>query len=309
MNNINETVVKVDHFKMAFGDTTIIKDLSFDIKKGEVFGLLGSNGSGKTTTVRTLLGLYEPTGGKLTINDKKFSPETDIKIGYLPEERGLYKKEKVGNVMRYFAELKGLNKTESDEYISKFLQRVDLADKINIRLDRLSSGQQQKVQMGITMMGHPDLLILDEPTKGFDPVNRKLLMDIVEEERLRGATVMMITHNMDEVERLCDRVLLLKDGEAKAYGSVEDIRDQAGQNIVKITFSGILPSMSDAYRIKSQDKTHAELEPKEGKTAQDVLESLVNRKVNLRQYSIERPTLDEIFVKVYGTKVNAEGEN
>lgn len=308
MNEIAAPVVKVSHFKMTFGNNQVIKDLSFEIQKGEVFGLLGSNGSGKTTTIRAILGLYEPTGGELLVNGKRFSPETDIKIGYLPEERGLYKKEKVGNIMRYFAELKGLGKSDAESFINKFLSRVDLLDKVNIRLDKLSSGQQQKVQLGITMMGDPDLLILDEPTKGFDPVNRKLLLDIVEEERQKGTTVIMITHHMEEVERLCDRVLLLKDGRAVVYGRTEDIKDQAGNNIIRITFNGQIPGSNEIYTISNQTKTTAELTLREGKTAKDVLESLVDQGVDIRQYSVERPSLDDIFVNIYGAKLNHEGE-
>ncbi len=308
MNEITAPVVKVSHFKMTFGNNQVIKDLSFEIQKGEVFGLLGSNGSGKTTTIRAILGLYEPTGGELLVNGKRFSPETDIKIGYLPEERGLYKKEKVGNIMRYFAELKGLGKSDAESFINKFLSRVDLLDKVNIRLDKLSSGQQQKVQLGITMMGDPDLLILDEPTKGFDPVNRKLLLDIVEEERQKGTTVIMITHHMEEVERLCDRVLLLKDGRAVVYGRTEDIKDQAGNNIIRITFNGQIPGSNEIYTISNQTKTTAELTLREGKTAKDVLESLVDQGVDIRQYSVERPSLDDIFVNIYGAKLNHEGE-
>lgn len=302
----DEITIKVSHFKMRFGDNEVIKDLSFEVKKGEVFGLLGSNGSGKTTTIRALLGLHQPTDGELTINGQVFSPENGVKIGYLPEERGLYKKEKVGNIMRYFAELKGIKKAEAQDFIDKFLTRVDLADKQKTRLDKLSSGQQQKVQLGITMMGNPDLLILDEPTKGFDPVNRQLLLDIVEEERQKGTTVMMITHHMEEVERLCDRVLLLKDGEAKVYGRVEDIRDEAGSDRAVVVFNGELPSKKAPYEINNLTKNSAELSPKEGKKMEDILQYLLDQKVELRKYSIERPSLDEIFVKIYGTKLTEE---
>ncbi len=291
---------------MDFGSTTVIKDLNFEIYPGEVFALIGSNGSGKTTTIRTLLRLYTPTNGILTINGQVFQPDSRIKIGYLPEERGLYKKEKVGNIMRYFAELKGLVGDEAEVWIQKYLKQVDLLDKINLRLDKLSSGQQQKVQLGITIMGEPDLLILDEPTKGFDPINRKLLLDIIEAERKRGATILMITHHMEEVERLCDRVLLLKDGKAKVYGRVEDIKDEAGDNRVKITFNGKLPTEKAPFSVIDGKKNQAELLPKEGKTTNDILQYLVKQKLEIRSYSIERPSLDDIFVNVYGAKLEKE---
>ncbi len=216
-------LVSINNFKISFNGKTIIRDLSFDVKKGEIFGFLGSNGSGKTTTIRALLGLYEPTGGELLINGKKYNPEDkSLIVGYLPEERGLYKKETVLDTMIYFGELKGLKNPSS--WAIKYLKRVNLEDKLNERIDKLSGGQQQKIQLGVTIMNSPKLLILDEPTKGFDPVNRKLLMDIIEELHEKGSSIILITHYMDEVERLCNRALLLKDGVAHAYGSIQDIR-------------------------------------------------------------------------------------
>lgn len=211
---------------MAFGNNKVIDDLSFEVSRGETFGLLGSNGSGKTTTIRALLGIYTPSAGSLTIDGKPFDVAGSIKLGYLPEERGLYKKEKVVDVMIYFGQLKGMTTEAARTWSLDFLKRVDLADKAATRLDKLSGGQQQKVQLGITIMNDPELLILDEPTKGFDPVNRRLLMNIIEEHQKKGATVIMITHQMEEVERLCDRILLLKDGNIAAYGAVKDVKKQ-----------------------------------------------------------------------------------
>lgn len=217
-------LVTIDHFRMDFGNTTVIKDLSFTVKKGEVFGFLGSNGSGKTTTIRALLGIYPPTSGELHINGQPFSVDGSVKLGYLPEERGLYKKENVLDVMVYFGQLKGMGKGEAKERALRYLERVKLTDKISTPLDKLSGGQQQKIQLGITIMDDPELLILDEPTKGFDPVNRRLLMDIIEEHRKAGATVIFVTHQMEEVERLCDRIILLKDGRAHAYGTIAEVK-------------------------------------------------------------------------------------
>lgn len=222
-----DKIIEVKNFKMSFNGKNVIKDFSFDVKKGEIFGLLGSNGSGKTTTIRTLLGLYTPTSGELLINGKPFNAATsDITIGYLPEERGLYKKETVIDTMVYFGELKGLK--DPREWSEKYLKRVGLDDKLNEKTEKLSTGQQQKVQLGICMMNKPELLILDEPTKGFDPVNRKLLMDIIDELHEDGTTIIMITHYMDEVERLCDRAVLLKDGVAHAYGTISEIKKKFG---------------------------------------------------------------------------------
>ena len=225
---MKEAIVKVDHFSMRFGQNTVIDDLSFDVKKGETFGLLGSNGSGKTTTIRALLGIYQPTGGTLTISDRPYRVDSGIRLGYLPEERGLYKKEKVIDIMTYFGQLKGMTRDAATKWSEDYLERVDLTDKRDTRLDKLSGGQQQKIQLGITIMNDPELLILDEPTKGFDPVNRRLLMSIIEDHQKAGATVVFVTHQMEEVERLCDRIILLKDGRAEAYGNVGDIKKKYG---------------------------------------------------------------------------------
>ena len=195
-------IVEIRHFQMAFGDRVVIQDLSFEVQRGEVFGFLGSNGSGKTTTLRALLGLYEPTAGELLVDGKQFAVEDGVKLGYLPEERGLYKKEKVIDTMIYFGRLKGLSQEEARTFSMNYLERVGLSDKAKTRLDKLSGGQQQKIQLGVTIMGDPELLILDEPTKGFDPVNRRLLMNIIEERRKAGATIIYVTHQMEEVERL-----------------------------------------------------------------------------------------------------------
>lgn len=220
------SIIEVKNFKMAFNGRTVIRDLSFEVEKGEIFGLLGSNGSGKTTTIRALLNLYEPTGGELLINGKRFDANSGVTVGYLPEERGLYKKETVIDTMVYFGELKGVKDPRG--WAADYLERVGLLSKLNEKTEKLSTGQQQKIQLGICMMGDPELLILDEPTKGFDPVNRKLLMSIIDELHQKGTTIIMITHYMDEVERLCDRALLLKDGKSYAYGTIKDIKKQFG---------------------------------------------------------------------------------
>lgn len=237
-------VVDVKHLKMCFGTKTVIKDLSFSVKPGEIFGLLGSNGSGKTTTIRALLGLYAPSSGKLLVNGEPFDPAGDFTVGYLPEERGLYKKESVIDVMTYFGRLKGL--PDPKRWSLEYLNRVEMPDVADTIIAKLSQGMQQKIQLGITIMGDPKLLILDEPTKGFDPVNRKLLMDIIDELHQKGTSIILITHYMDEVERLCDRALLLKDGVARAYGSISDIRQQFDQKSLDEIFVQVYGEKADA---------------------------------------------------------------
>lgn len=295
-----DTLVSVDHFRMDFGKTTVIKDLSFDVKKGETFGFLGSNGSGKTTTIRALLGIYQATGGTLHINGQPYTVDGDVTLGYLPEERGLYKKESVLDIMVYFGQLKGLKRSDAKEWSEAYLKRVELDDKANFRLDKLSGGQQQKIQLGITIMGDPQLLILDEPTKGFDPVNRRLLMDIIEEHQQKGATVIFVTHQMEEVERLCDRILLLKDGAARLYGTVAEVKEEFGGQEIEIISPHQIPENSKLYTIKRKEGSTTLLEPK-GETAA-IQKSLVSSGVVFTKFEVKRPSLDDIFVEVYGQK-------
>lgn len=302
---IEKNVISIKDFELSFGNKKIIHGLNFEVKKGEIFGFLGSNGSGKTTTIRALLGIYQADSGELLINGEEFSPEKFGAIGYLPEERGLYKKEKVIDVMQYFGRLKGLSKKEAQEFSKKYLERVGLEDKANLNIDKLSGGQQQKIQLGITIMGKPDLLILDEPTKGFDPVNRQLLMDIIAEENARGATIVMVTHQMEEVEKICNRALLLKDGKVKAYGTVDEIRNQFGKQRIILEFVGKLPK-SDKFEIIKKDANYAELSPKVD--SQEILKELVSNNLQIINFKVQKSTLNEIFLEIYGESKQMESE-
>lgn len=300
----NEPLVHVEHFGMSFGRTEVIKDLSFEIQRGETFGFLGSNGSGKTTTIRALLGIYRPTRGVLHIDGREFSPDLGDRLGYLPEERGLYQKESVIDVMIHFGRLKGLDRSSAKTWSLAYLERVGIADRATVRVDKLSQGQQQKVQLGVTIMNDPELLILDEPTKGFDPVNRRLLMDIIEEQKRAGATVVMVTHHMEEVERLCDRVLLLKDGAARAYGTVDAVRSEFGGTRIHVGTDGPVPP-SEAYRIISTKPGYAELEVGNEVDTAAILASLLAAGLSVRSFTPTLKSLDDIFVEIYGA--DAEG--
>jgi ABC-2 type transport system ATP-binding protein len=296
---VTEPLVHITNFKMDFGDKTVVRDLSFDVHAGETFGFLGSNGSGKTTTLRALLGIYQPTDGVLHIRGKVFEPRDGARLGYLPEERGLYKKEPVLDVMVYFGRLKGLSRAGAVSWSREYLDRVGLADKATTRLDKLSGGQQQKIQLGVTIMNKPELLILDEPTQGFDPVNRRLLMDLIDEQKRAGATVIMVTHQMDEVERLCDRVILLKDGMAAAYGTVEEVQDEFGATTIRLRGTGQLPA-SELYDVVSVDGDSVDLAPRPGAGAAEILRELVTAGVVVCSFTTERTSLEEIFLRVYG---------
>jgi ABC-2 type transport system ATP-binding protein len=294
-------VIHIKGFQMSLGHRQIIKDLSFDVQRGETFGLLGSNGSGKTTTIRALLGIYVPTAGELFVNGRTFSPSRSGELGYLPEERGLYKKDSVITTMIYFGQLKGMRSTQARQWSMQYLDRVGLADHANMRLDVLSGGQQQKVQLGVTIMNHPELLILDEPVKGFDPVNRRLLMEIIEEQRQRGATIVMVSHDMADVERLCDHIVLLKDGQAYAYGTVPEVQQRFGGTTAMIAYEGQLPE-SKSYRVLSDEHGRAELELAAGVEPSRLLLELIDVGTKLSAFTPARRSLESIFVEIYGAK-------
>lgn len=237
-------IVLVEDFSLVLGGKQIVKKLNFEVNAGEVFAFLGANGSGKTSTIRALLGIYEPSAGKLLVDGQAYSPELAHLVGYLPEERGLYTRSKVLDTMMYFGELKGMSHEAAREFSLKFLEEVGLGDKANTKIKKLSGGQQQKIQLGVAIMNDPKLIILDEPTKGLDPVNRKLLLDIVDEHQKRGAAVIYITHLMEEVERLADRLLILKDGEARAYGSVASVKKEFRSKSIEDIFVTIYKEKS-----------------------------------------------------------------
>ena len=236
---MKKPIVSVKNFSLKIGNKQIVQQLDFEVFPGEVFAFLGSNGSGKTSTIRSLLGIYQASSGELLVNGKKLTPENSAIVGYLPEERGLYTRAKVLDVMMYFGELKGMDREDARKEALAFLKTVSLSDKANVKVKKLSGGQQQKVQLGVAIMGNPKLLILDEPTKGLDPVNRKLLLDIVDHLQQKGVAVIYITHLMEEVERLADRLLILKDGKARAYGSVDTVKKQFKSKSIEDIFVSI----------------------------------------------------------------------
>ena len=234
-----QPTVSVKDFSLTLGSKEIVHKLNFEVKPGEVFAFLGANGSGKTSTIRSLIGLYEATSGELHINGRTYTAKDAMDVGYLPEERGLYTRVSAIDNLTYFGEMKGMSRAEARKVGMEFLKEVGLEDRANLKLKKLSGGQQQKVQLGVAVMGNPSLLILDEPTKGLDPVNRKLLLDIVEHHKQEGAAVIYITHLMEEVERLADRLLIIKDGKSEAYGTVAQVKKKFNATSIEDVFVGI----------------------------------------------------------------------
>jgi ABC-2 type transport system ATP-binding protein len=308
MNKEDSLVIDVESFGMSFGNKQVINDLSFNVKRGEVFGLLGANGAGKTTTIRTLLDLYEPTRGTLLVYGNRYNPSMSNLVGYLPEERGLYRNEPVLNTMVYFAVLHGLSKDEATIRSLAYLKQVGLADKASERFVRLSGGQQQKIQLGVTILHNPSLMILDEPTEALDPVNRSLLMDIISERQSNGATIVLVTHRMEEVEQLCDRILLLKNGDAALYGEINKVKEKFGSDVVILKFSGKLPDNKKLYGISKQLPHYAELTWNKEMTTDKILSYLADQKdLHITSFEVKKPTLNDIFLELYSDKGASNG--
>lgn len=297
-NSLPTNVIQVNNFSKSFGSKEVIQDLSFEVKEGEIFAFLGANGSGKTTTIRTLLGIYQADAGELLVNGKKYEPSDAGILGYLPEERGLYTDAYVLETLIYFAEIKGLDYQTAKERALAYLERVELADKAKVKIKKLSSGQQQKIQLGITIINRPKLLILDEPTKGLDPVNRLLLLDILKELNAEGSTIIFSTHQMEEAERIANRLLMIKNGKKALYGEVDEVKKSFGENKIRLQFKGKLPKEPKLYVIESSDTNYAELNPNDNVTTQEVLQYLVDKKVEISKFEVTAPSLNEIFITV-----------
>jgi ABC-2 type transport system ATP-binding protein len=302
-----DLAVEISGYGMRFGNKEVIRNLSFNVKQGEVFGFLGANGAGKTTTIRTLLALQEPTRGKLLVDGRRYNPAMAGSVGYLPEERGLYRNEPVLETMIYFGVLHGLSRLEAESKAKGYLERVGLADKEKEQLVKLSGGQQQKIQLGVTIIHEPKLMILDEPTEALDPVNRSLLMDIIDERRKEGASIMLVTHRMEEVEQLCDRIALLKDGELAEYGTVDEVRAKSGEPVIEVNFDGKLPTHDALYKISKHLPHYAEIIRHENAKPEQVLLFLASTKgLKLTKFEIRQKSLNDIFLELYSSKENTD---
>ncbi len=292
------SAVQVHNFSKSFGGREVIHDLSFEVSPGEIFAFLGANGSGKTTTLRALLGIYQPDSGELLLNGSRYTPQSSNILGYLPEERGLYTESKVLELMIYFGQIKGMDYMSASKAATAYLRRVGLEDKAKSKIKLLSSGQQQKVQLGITVINRPQLLILDEPTKGLDPVNRILLLEVLGELNNSGSTILFSTHQMDEVEKIAHRLVMIKDGSRRLYGSLEEVKAEFGANRLQVAFSGRLPAGDKVFQVIEKSTGYAELAPLADKTPAQVLKYLVEKGLNINRFEVATPSLNEIFVKI-----------
>ena len=298
MSEIDITV-RLDQVRKSFGEFTAVKDLSLAVRAGRIFGLLGPNGAGKTTTIRMIVNITAPDSGTIELFGQQITPTLQDRIGYLPEERGLYKKMKIGDQLRFFAELKNISGKEVDTRIDNWLARVKLSEWKNKKSIELSKGMQQKVQFITSVLHEPDLLILDEPFSGLDPVNVDLLKDIVLELKRTGKTIIFSTHQMEVAEKICDDICLINRSRKILDGSLREIKKSFGRNAVALRMEGSNGILNDPSLVTNvqthSDEVEVLLAP--GATPQQFLRKLVDSGANVSKFEMIEPSLHDIFIE------------
>ncbi len=289
--------VELSNVTKRFGRQTAVDQLDLAVPEGSIYGFIGPNGSGKTTTIRMILRIFQPDAGSVTVLGKSSGSAADSRLGYLPEERGLYKRMKVFDVCRYYARLKGHYDCDAD--IHSWLEKLGAADWAGKRVDALSKGMAQKVQFITSVVARPQLLILDEPFSGLDPVNLEVLRDAVLEMRERGTTVIFSTHDMEVAERLCDTIFMIFQGRKVLDGSVDSIQQQyAGNQVtVRLASGAALPQVAGVESITERGREFV-LHLAAEHSAQAVLSQLIGHGSEIERFEIQRPSLHDIFVSI-----------
>ena len=288
--------IEVSGVAKSFGDTKAVDDVSFEVASGEIFGLLGPNGAGKTTTIRLILDIFKPDRGSIAVLGGEMSEEVKNRIGYMPEERGLYQDVQLERCLIYLARLKGVAAAEAKARLKDQFDRFGLAQHRQKKVKELSKGMQQKAQIIATILHRPDLIIIDEPFTSLDPINTQMVKDLIWDLQRDGATILMSTHQMHQVEEMCDRILLINQGRNLLYGPLEEIRRQyAGEEILVRTVEE-LPTLKGVESTVSINGS-AKLTLSPGQTPQTVLKSLVEHDLTLEKFEIAMPSLDEIFIR------------
>ncbi|MEP0548619.1 MAG: ATP-binding cassette domain-containing protein [Rhodothermales bacterium] len=293
----------VDHVTKRYGAHLAVDGVSFEVQPGRIFGVLGPNGAGKTSTIRMIAYITTPDEGRVTFGGEPVGPETQRVMGYLPEERGLYRKMKVGEQLGYLGQLKGLSTAEASAAVRRWLDRFDATSWYGKRVEELSKGMQQKVQFIATILHEPQLLIFDEPFSGLDPINAALLKDIILELRAEGRTILFASHRMEQVEQLCDDIFLIANGREVLHGALRDVKRSFGKNTVTMEFSGddgFLDQLEveGAIRLRSRSSGHAEFRLRGTTTARRVLAAALPGVDEVYRFELNEPPLSEIFVMV-----------
>ena len=298
----NNTTLKVENVTKRYGDFTAVGDLSFNVKAGRVFGFLGPNGAGKTTTIRMIVGITAPDEGHIELFGKRISNQSQNRIGYLPEERGLYKKMKVQDQLRYFAALKDVSQTEADKLIDFWLDRMKLSEWKKKKTTDLSKGMQQKIQFISTVLHNPDLLILDEPFSGLDPVNVEFLIEVVAELKAQHKTIIFSTHLMETAERLCDDIILINKSRKVIGGTLREVKASFSKNLIALRCVGGEAVLADkglvAKMVEHADEKEIELA--ENADAQILLKRLIESGATISKFEQVEPSLNDIFIEKVG---------
>jgi ABC-2 type transport system ATP-binding protein len=301
------SIVQVDHISKRFGTTLAVNDVSFAVEPGEIFALLGPNGAGKTTAIRIILDIFKPDAGTVSILDGPMTPIKLNQIGYLPEERGLYQDIPLDRCLNFLALLKGMDKSLADTRITEMLKRFDLQDVRKKKVKELSKGMQQKAQLIATLAHDPALIIIDEPFSSLDPVNTQMVKEMLVEERKRGKSIIMCTHQMAQVEQLCDRLILINHGSLVLSGSLADIRHQFASRDVFIRTESAIPTGLAGIQSVEPHNGRSKLILSEDTTPQQILSQLVQHGIILEEFEIAVPSLDEIFIKVVSGEEAGDG--
>jgi ABC-2 type transport system ATP-binding protein len=297
MTNNSATVV-LDHITKSFGEFTAVNDLSLEVHAGRIYGLIGPNGAGKTTTIRMIVNITAPDAGRVTLFGQQITPQLQDRIGYLPEERGLYKKMKVGDQLRFFAELKNVAGKEADKRVDRWLARLKLTEWKGKKASELSKGMQQKIQFITSIIHDPDLLILDEPFSGLDPVNVELLKEIVLELKLAGKTIIFSTHQMEVAEKLCDELCLINRSRKVLEGSMRSVKRSFGRNAVALRLTGGEQVLADRKLVSRVENHSDSMEAllADGADPQELLRQLIAAGAIIERFEMIEPSLNDIFI-------------
>ena len=290
-------MIQVENLVKHYANVKAVDGVSFAVGPGEIFGLLGPNGAGKTTTIRTLMDILKPDSGSIKLMGKPVSEASKARIGYLPEERGLYKNFRLLECLAYLGALKGMPRKEAARRASALLERVDLGGYARRRVKELSKGMTQKAQFLAAIVHDPDLLILDEPFQGLDPVNTELLKTILLEEQARGKTVILSTHDMNQVEEMCQRILLINHGKVVLYGPLDEIKAQYAEHAVVVECDALPEGLAGVRQV--EPRNHGQVLLLEPLTSpQAILRQLVEAGVTVRRFEVATPPLEQIFIRV-----------
>jgi ABC-2 type transport system ATP-binding protein len=298
-------ILELKNLQKHYATQKAVDDVSFSIEQGSIFGLLGPNGAGKTTLLRMITGIFYPDNGDLLFDGKPFDPQNDfVHIGYMPEERGLYKKMKIGEQAMYLAQLKGLSRSEALEKIKFWFKKFEMESWWNKKVEDLSKGMSQKLQFVTTVLHEPKLIILDEPFSGLDPLNANLIKDEIYGLAQRGSTIIFSTHRMEQVEEICDHIILMNLGKKILDGTVTDVKQQFKENKFNIQFKGQPTALvSPIFTIEHQEKQQLIVKINEGYTSNHVLNYLLQQDVLIERFNEILPSLNDIFIHlVEGSK-------